>query len=105
MDRQEFNRLVFEKLALLNPNSINFLDESEDSLTIEIVSNDFIGLSVLKRINKVFEILSSSIETVDFSVDFVTLTVNEKENGSDDQSNTVYQSNSKNSGYAAQESL
>ena len=81
MDRQEFNRLVFEKLALLNPNSINFLDESEDSLTIEIVSNDFIGLSVLKRINKVFEILSSAIEAVDFSVDFVTLTVNEKENG------------------------
>lgn len=101
MDRQEFNRLVFEKLSILNPNSISFLNESEDSVTIEIISNDFTGLSILKRINKVFEILASAIESVEFNVDFVTLTVSEKENGSDDQESKLTQSASKNSGYAA----
>lgn len=105
MDRQEFDRLVFKKLSLLNPNSIAFLDQSEDALTIEIVSNDFVGLSVLKRINKLFDILSSAISEMDFHVDFVALTVNEKENGSDEQSNTPYQSKNKNSGYAAQEPI
>jgi len=105
MDRQEFNRLVFKKLSILNPNSITFSNESEDSLTIEIVSNDFIGLSVLKRINKIFEILASAVESVDFNVDFVALTVSEKENASDDQESKLTQSAAKNSGYAAHQSF
>lgn len=87
MDRQEFIKLVFEKFLILNPNSLNIFNESEDSITIEIVSNNFVGLSVLKRINKVYKLISKEIETVDFNVNFVTLTVNEKESNSDEQSN------------------
>lgn len=105
MDRQEFNRLVFEKLSALNPSSINFVEKSEDALTIEVVSNDFVGISVLKRINKVFDLLSSTIELVDFHVDFITLTVNEKENGSDEQMSETNNTANKKSGYAAHQSI
>lgn len=105
MDRQEFSRLVFEKLSVLNPNSLNLLDEAENSVTIEVVSNSFVGLSVLKRINKVYELISNEIQAVDFNVDFVTLTVNEKENDSDEQSNNSQRSVGKTSGYAAQQSI
>ena len=105
MDRQEFNRLVFEKLSVLNPDSLFFLDESDDSVTIEIVSNSFVGLTVLKRINKAYELISKEIQEVDLSVDFITLTVNEKENGHDEQLNNPQSSNDKSTGYAAQDPL
>lgn len=102
MDRQEFNRLVFEKLAVLNPSSISFLEDSHDALTIEVISNEFVGVSVLKRVNRVFELLASTIQSVDFHVDFITLTVKEKENGSDQQGKESYKPD-KRSGYAAQQ--
>jgi stress-induced morphogen len=85
MDRQEFDRLVFEKLSAINPTSIKFMDESGDAVTIEVISDDFIGVSLLKRINRVFELLASLIKAVDFNVDFVILTVNEKEKGLNEQ--------------------
>jgi len=67
MDRQEFDRLVFEKLSAINPTSIKFMDESGDAVTIEVISDDFIGVSLLKRINRVFELLASLIKAVDFN--------------------------------------
>lgn len=103
MDRQEFNRLVFEKLSSLNPKSLVLLDEVEDSVTIEVVSNSFTSLSVLKRINKVYELISNEILAVDFNVDFITLTEQEKLNNLDDQFSNSSNSTLKNTGYAAQE--
>lgn len=105
MDRQEFSRLVFVKLATLNPHSITFTEETSDSMTIEIISNEFKGLSVLKRINKAFSLLSNEIQTVEFNVDFVTLTVNEKESDADEQSDDSQTLLRKPSGLAAQQNL
>lgn len=105
MDRQEFNRLVFKKLSNLNPSSLTLLDESEDSVTIEVISNNFMGLSILKRINKVYEHISNEIQAVDFNVDFITLTEQEKQNSSDEQSNILERTNHRKLGYAASESL
>ena len=104
MDRQEFDRLVFEKLSVINPTSIKFMDESGDAVTIEVISDDFIGVSLLKRINKVFELLASLIKAVDFNVDFVTLTVNEKEKGLNEQNSKSPHIQDKNSGQSAKHS-
>ena len=105
MDRQKFSRLVFEKLSILNPISLNLIDESDESLTIEIISNNFVGLSALKRINKVYQILANDIQAVDFHVDFITLTENESKNGSDEQKEKSKNTRKVISGYAAQSSL
>ena len=104
MDRQEFDRLVFEKLSAINPTSIKFMDESGDAVTIEVISDDFIGVSLLKRINRVFELLASLVKAVDFNVDFVILTVNEKEKGLNEQNSKSPDIQDKNSGQAAKHS-
>lgn len=105
MDRQEFNRLVFEKLSVLAPHSIIFLNESDDALTIEVISNHFVDMSILTRVNKVFGLLSSTIESVDFNVDFITLTVNEKENGLGEQAIESNKATNKKPGFAAHQSI
>jgi hypothetical protein len=104
MDRQEFDRLVFEKLSAINPTSIKFMDESGDAVTIEVISDDFIGVSLLKRINRVFELLASLVKAVDFKVDFVKLTVKEKEKGLNEQNSKSPDIQDKNSGQAAKHS-
>ncbi len=101
MDRQEFSRLVFEKLSVLNPNSLNLLNEQEESITIEVISNDFKGLSILKRINKVYDLISNEIEQISMSVDIVALTQNEKVNGDDEQISRAEVTSSTDTGYAA----
>jgi len=86
MDRPNFRKLVFEKLASLNLNSLQLIDESTDALTLEVVSDTFIGVSALKRIDTVFSLISTLIEKIDFHVDIIALTVNEKQSGHNEQS-------------------
>lgn len=102
MDRQEFNRLINDKLSSLNASSITVSEVSGSSLSLEIVSNEFIGFTVLKRIERIYELISSVIEQADFHVEIIALTVNEKSNGKNEQSENSSNDQKRSTGYAAQ---
>ena len=85
MDRQKFSRLVLEKLSPLNPNSVTCLDEGDDTVTIEVVSDEFRGESLLKRIKKVYSLIESCVQKADWHVSISPLTLEEKEGQSDQE--------------------
>ena len=83
MDRQEFSRLVSEKLSGLNPDSLKYLDEGDESMAVEIVSEEFRGKSMLTRIKQVYFLIQSCVEQADFHVNITPLTLEEKDNNSE----------------------
>lgn len=101
MDRQEFNRLINDKISSLNASSITISEVNEGSLSLEVVSNEFIGFTVLKRIEKIYELIISVVEQADFHIEIIALTVNEKFNGKNEQSENSNNDQKRSTGYAA----
>lgn len=83
MDKNQISRNIEETLKALEHKSFEILFEEENSIRIVVVSNEFIGLRLMKRLEMLSKLFSdlSTHDLFDYHLIFNPLTSNEKELG------------------------
>lgn len=83
MDQNKISRIVNETLKGLEHKSCEILFEENDVIRIVVVSNLFVGVRLMKRLDTLTNLFNkvSAEEFFDYHLIFNPLTVNEKEFG------------------------
>lgn len=83
MDQDKISRVVNETLKGLEHKSCELFFEEDDAIRIVVVSNQFVGVRLMKRLDTLTQLFSnvSATDLFDFHLIFNPLTVNEKEFG------------------------
>jgi stress-induced morphogen len=83
MDQSQISRIINETLKGLENKSSEIFFEEDDTIRVVVVSNAFIGVRLLKRIETLSQLFAqvSANDLFDYHMIFNPLTVNEKEFG------------------------
>jgi len=103
MDRQELNRLILERLSSLNADSVELTEDdnrNEDSYILKVVSKEFAGVSVLKRIRMIYPMIESILLENEIHLEINPLSIKESK-GDFDKGNAGKASRKSNPGLAA----
>lgn len=102
MDKDRIRRIINNVVSEANLGSTEIYFEEDDALRIEVVSEKFKGVRLLKRINMLSELFLdlATTELAEYHLIFNPLTFNEKLNGVSELEAENDQKNNK-SGYAA----
>ena len=107
MDNDKICELIKDQLWSIEVTEILVSIEGDYCIRLEIVSNHFKGMRILKRIELLSELLREiAMNTLkDYHLIFNPLTINEKFNHYDETSSTLSQDSKKLNGMAAQTNL
>lgn len=83
MDKSQISRIIEENLKGLEHKSLEVLFEEEDSIRIVVVSDEFIGLRLMKRLEMLSQLFNhlSANDLFDYHLIFNPLTSKESELG------------------------
>lgn len=83
MDQSQISRVIKETLIGLDHKSSEIFFEEDDVIRIVVVSNTFVGVRLMKRLDTLTQLFNqvSATELFDYHLIFNPLTVNEKEFG------------------------
>ncbi|OFZ25781.1 MAG: hypothetical protein A2381_03420 [Bdellovibrionales bacterium RIFOXYB1_FULL_37_110] len=107
MDSSKICRLVKDQLQSMEVTEIFASIEDEDCIRLEIVSNYFQGMRIIKRIELLSKLLQKIAmnELKDYHLIFNPLTINEKSSNVDETANRLSTDGKQLNGIAAQTNL
>lgn len=91
MDKNRVSGIINKVIADSKIGSVEIFFEEDDVLRLEVVSNDFKGMRLLKRIDFLSTLFLefTNTELADYHLVFNPLTVNEKLNGVSELTNEI----------------
>lgn len=100
MDHKQIQSLVESSLTGINVNGLTLNFEDDSVIRVEVVSNDFVGVRLLKRIDLISKKLTnlSTNELFDYQLVYNPLTSNEKLHGISETEDVEFNSNTTDDG-------